>query len=301
MKAKKLINGDYVGVCSPSGIVKQEKQKELLKSEKIFNQYQLNIIYAKNLYAHSLDYSASVEEKIEDINDFLLDNRVKAISFCRGGSNCNSLLDKLDYNLIKSNPKLFIGFSDNTALLNAIYNKTGLITYHFTNFKGFCESNIDFNKQQFEKFLLKGEFGEVDKNSDWKKVNGGIAKGTLIGGNLKTLVKIINTDYCPNFSGKILFLEELFLESPPEEVESDLYVLKQNKVFDKINGLILGAYEATVSFDQILLNVIKKPNFPIIKCNDFGHTKTNIIMPIGIDCTLDGNNANLIYNEEVTD
>ena len=141
-----------------------------------------------------MKYSASPKEKSEDLNDLISNVEIKAIIFAKGGSNCNGILPFIDYDCIKKNPKAFVGFSDNTILLNAIYKKTGLITYHFTNYKGFCEKNIIFNKKQFEKNFIIGNKGIVDKNEEWVSIRKGVATGKLIGGNLASLVKILNTE-----------------------------------------------------------------------------------------------------------
>ena len=222
MKPKKLKINDTIGVCAPSGIIKDKHKNELDDAEKILKEFGLNVIYSKNLYASSYGYSASIEEKYTDMNNLINNSNIKAIIFAKGGANCNSILDKIDYINLKNNPKFFIGFSDNTVFLNAINRQTGLVTYHFTNFKGFCEENLSFNKAQFENVMINGNNGVVKKNSEWKQLRSGIATGKLVGGNLSSLVKIINTKYCPSFNNSILFLEELAFESDLEMVSSYL-------------------------------------------------------------------------------
>lgn len=300
MKPRKLKINDIVGVCAPSGLIKSKHKNELEASEKILKEFGINVLYPENLYSNSCGYSASVEEKSSDINDLINDSNVKAIIFAKGGANCNSILDKIDYDNLKRNPKFFIGFSDNTVLLNAINKQIGLVTYHFTNYKGFCEENLDFNKAQFENVMINGNDGVVKKDSEWKKIRGGIATGKLVGGNLSSLVKIINTKYCPSFNNSILFLEELSLESDLEKVSSYLYQLKHACIFEKISGLLIGNYDTKedISLEEIILDVVGEYDFPIVKCNDFGHTKNNIVLPIGIRCTLDADKCELIYNEK---
>lgn len=300
MKPKRLKINDIVGVCAPSGVIKSKHKNELEATENLLKEFKINVVYSENLYANSWGYSASVEEKSSDINNLIADSKVKAIIFAKGGSNCNSILDKIDYENLKKNPKFLIGFSDNTILLNAINKQVGLVTYHFTNYKGFCEENLIFNKAQFENVMMNGNDGAVEKNSDWKKIRGGIATGKLVGGNLSSLVKIINTKYCPNFNNSILFLEELSFESDLEMVSSYLYQLKQAQVFEKISGLLIGNYDTqeNISLEEIILNVVNEYDFPIVKCDDFGHTINNIVLPIGLRCTLDANKCTLIYDEK---
>lgn len=299
MKASKLKKGDYIGVCAPSGCIKEKHKFDLLKSETFFGRYGIKVVYPRNLYANNNGYSASVQEKSDDINNLIENKDIKAIVFAKGGNNSNAILDKINYDVIKNNPKFYVGFSDNTVLLNAIYAKTGLITYHFTNYKGFCEENLDFNTNQFENVFINGNKGIVSKNSEWKSIRVGVAKGKTVGGNLASLVKIINTEYCPDFKDKILFLEDLAIESTPEMVSSYLHQLKLCGVFDKISGLLLGYYNSQekINFEDIILDVTNDYEFPIVKCDDFGHTANNIVLPIGLNCILDANKCELFYEE----
>ena len=278
MKASRLKGNDLIGVCAPSGIVKKEHEIYFKRSEKLLNEYKLIPIYSKNLYSDTVKYSATNNEKSSDLNEFIKNKKIKAIIFAKGGSNSNGILPLIDYNAIKDNPKIFMGFSDNVILLNAIYKKTGLITYHFTNYKGFCESNLMFNKKQFENAFIYGKNGAVSKNSTWKSLRKGIAFGRLIGGNLGSIVKII------------------------KEVSSYLYQLKYSKIFEKISGLLIGSYglDEDNSFEKVIMEIVKEYDFPVVKCNDFGHTQTNIVLPIGMKCILDGNNSCLIYEENLT-
>lgn len=300
MKASKLKKNDIIGVCAPSGLLKDKHKENLKMAENRLKDLNLKVSYGKNLFANSCGYSASVEEKVEDINDLINAPKVKAIAFAKGGSNANSILDYIDYDGIKKNPKIFFGFSDNTVLLNAIYKKTGLITYHFTNFKGLFETEVEFNKEQFIEAFIKGYKGELKQNTKWITIKEGIASGKLIGGNLGTIVKILNTKYCPSFKNNILFIEDLSLETSIEEISSLLYQLKMNRVFDQISGLLIGNYDTKEDFtlEDVVKEVTHEYTFPIIKCNDFGHTGTNSVLPIGIKCTLDGYKCKLIFDEK---
>jgi len=300
MKPNKLKPNCIIGVCAPSGMIKERNNKELETARKYLEELNIKVKYSKNLYANSCVYSASVEEKTEDINELIRDESVSAIAFAKGGNNANSLLDLINYEDIKNNPKIFFGFSDNTILLNAIYKKTGLITYHYTNYKGLFEKEVNFNRQQFIDAFMKGYKGVLKQNTEWISIRKGIANGKLIGGNLGTLVKLLNTKYCPSFKNNILFIEDLAYEDCVEQVSSLLYQLKTNKVFEQISGLLIGNYDTkeVVTIESIVEEVTKEYNFPIVKCNDFGHTNTNSVLPIGIKCTLDADKCELIFNEK---
>lgn len=302
MKASRLKKNDIIGVCAPSGCLKSKHKKELKIAENRLKDLTIKVIYSKNIFANSCGYSASVEEKIEDINTLINDNKVKAIAFAKGGNNANSILNYIDYESIKKNPKIFFGFSDNTVILNAIYKKTGLITYHFTNYKGLFEDEVEFNKERFIESFINGYKGELKQNTKWTTIRKGIASGKLIGGNLGSIVKILNTKYCPSFKNNILFIEDLSLENSIEEVSSLLYQLKMNNVFEQISGLLIGNYDTkeVITFEDVIKEVVNEYTFPIIKCNDFGHTGTNSVLPIGIKCTLDSYKCKLIFDEKIT-
>ena len=300
MKANKLKKGDKIGVCASSGIISEKHTKDLEKSRKLLNEYHLMPIYSKNLFSKTLKYSSTPIEKSQDLNDLINDKEIKAIIFAKGGNNSISILILIDYDKIKVNPKMFIGFSDNTVLLNAIYKKTGLVTYHFTNYKGFCEKNLDFNRKQFENVFLDGNKGIVSKNSSWKILKKGVATGKLIGGNLNAITKLLNTEYCPSFRNNILFLEDLAFESNIEMISSYIYQLKNSKVFEQISGLLIGNYDTQeeITLEEVIMESIQEYNFPVLKCEDFGHTSSNIVLPIGLKCILDAKEGNLIYEEK---
>ena len=110
----------------------------------------------------------------------------------------------------------------------------------------------------------------------------GKAEGILVGGNLSLVNEMVAGKYSIDFKDKILFIEEFCLETPPEGVSNYLYHMKQNGVFDKIKGIWVGNYDASVTLEKILLDVIEdKYNFPIIKSNNFGHTEKKTVIPVG--------------------
>ena len=240
-----LNKGDTIGIVSPSAPVTDELKEQFNKGLKVLEDMGFNILLSKNVFSNSLGYSASINEKIEDLHEMFKNKDVKAIICSQGGQNSNTILPYLDYELIKNNPKIIFGISDATALLNAIYTKTKIITYHQNDL--IWGMGIEANKDEMEDFKLRlvdGQKGEIKHFTDsWKCLRKGTCEGTLIGGNLSTLVKLLNTEYCPNFKDCILFLEEFAEESPLDEVDSKINILKQQGVFNQIKGLWIGYYE----------------------------------------------------------
>ena len=286
-----LNKGDTIGIVSPSAPITDELKEQFNNGLKVLENMGFNILLSKNVFSNSLGYSASINEKIEDLHEMFKNKDVKAIICSQGGQNSNTILPYLDYELIKNNPKIIFGISDATALLNAIYVKTKIITYHQNDL--IWGMGIEANKDEMEDFklrLIDGRKGEIKHFTDsWKCLRKGTCEGTLVGGNLSTLVKLLNTDFCPDFKDCILFLEEFAEESSLDEVDSKINILKQQGVFNQIKGLWIGYYEKDtekVKYEDVVMNNIKEYKFPILKCNDFGHNCSNIVIPIGVRARL---------------
>ena len=219
-----------------------------------------------------------------------LDKDVKMIWCAKGGQNSNSVLDFLDYESIRNNPKIICGYSDITSLTNAIYQKTGLITYSSTNFKTIATDETDYSLNEALNRFVDGslKLGQADDTEIIIKE--GYAEGILIGGNLSLIYGLTCGIYAMDFQDKILFLEELGMESEPSWVSNHLYYMKQNGVFDKIKGIWLGNYEheSGITLEKIVLDVLgENIKFPIIKCNYFGHTEKKTVIPIGTMAKID--------------
>ena len=139
MIPNKLKVGDTIAVIAPSNAVNEDDIKFLKLTEKMFEKRGINVLYGKNIYSNSLGYGASPREKADDLNDAFLNKDVQAIFCAKGGENSNTIFEYIDYELIKQNPKIFCGFSDSTFLLNMIYEKAGLVTFHGSTFKAISD------------------------------------------------------------------------------------------------------------------------------------------------------------------
>lgn len=296
MIPKKLKIGDTIGIISPSAPITEELKEQFNSGIQIFKNMGFQVKLSKNIYANTLGYSATIKEKVEDINEMFADKEVKAVICSQGGQNANAILPYIDYEIIRANPKIIMGISDGTAILNAIYAKTGMTTYHQNDViwglggQEVAEKEIN----DFKLRLIDGENGKVKHFTKWKCMKEGVVEGTLIGGNLSTFVKLLNTEYCPDFNNKILFLEEYAEASSLDEVDSKINILKQHKVFEKIKGLWIGYYEKDTEiakFEDVIKNNLEEYTFPILKCNDFGHNCENVVIPIGAKVKLDATNC----------
>ena len=286
----RLKKGDTIGVVAPSNPIIGDNIEEINKAKKILEKDGFKVKYSKNLFLNTNGYSATAKEKAQDINRMFADKDAKMIWCAKGGENSNSVLDYLDYEVIKNNPKIICGYSDITSLTNAIYQKTGLVTFSSTNFKTIATDETDYSLNEVLKKFTECnlELGNLDDKEF--AINEGKAEGTLIGGNLSLIYGLTCGKYALDFQNKILFLEELGFESEPSLVSNHLYYMKQNGVFDKIKGLWIGNYEheSGIPLEKIVLDTLDNDiKFPIIKCNYFGHIEKKTVIPIGIKARID--------------
>lgn len=302
MKPERLKKGDTIGIIAPSNPITERYKEYLNNSIKIFENMGFNIKLSTNIYKNTWGYSATPEEKASDINDMFADKEVKAIISAVGGDNSFNCLGLIDYENIKKNPKIICGYSDATNYLEAIYTKTGLITYHHLEMVDLGKKlNREFELKQFKKTLIDGTIGNIDKNSQYKVLKKGCTEGIIVGGNVPSIVTLLNTEYFPDLTDKILFLEVYSKTTNFELTDRYIGLLKYHGVFDKIKGLWIGHYDAdteNTKIEDIFMRHLKEFDFPIIKCDDFGHDCDKIVIPIGAKVKFDANNELITILEE---
>ena len=302
MKPERLKKGDTIGIIAPSNPITERYKEYLNNSIKIFENMGFNIKLSHNIYKNTWGYSATPEEKASDINDMFADKEVKAIISAMGGDNSFNCLGLIDYENIKKNPKIICGYSDATNYLEAIYTKTGLITYHHLEMVDLGKKlNREFELKQFKKTLIDGTIGNIDKNSQYKVLKKGCTEGIIVGGNVPSIVTLLNTEYFPDLNDKILFLEVYSKTTNFELTDRYIGLLKYHGVFDKIKGLWIGHYDAdteNTKIEDIFMRHLKEFDFPIIKCDDFGHDCDKIVIPIGAKVKFDANNELITILEE---
>ena len=294
---QKLKKEDVIGVVAPSNPIIGENIEELEQAKKIIEDAGFKVKYSKNLFSNTNGYSSTAREKAEDINEMFRDKNVKMIWCAKGGENSNSTFEYLDYELIKNNPKIICGYSDITSLTNIITAKTGLVTFSGTNFKTIATDETNYSYNEVMKRFVDGSLEIGLEGEKYETLKEGVAEGELIGGNLSLTRGLVSGKYSIDFTDKILFLEELGFETMPSLVSNYIYYMKQNGVFDKIKGLWIGNYEheSGISLEKVILDVLNNEyNFPIIKSNNFGHTETKTVIPIGTKARIDTKNERKI-------
>jgi peptidase U61 LD-carboxypeptidase A len=294
MIPSKLKKGDTIGVIAPSNYIEKDDLEYINASIALMEASGFKVKFGKYVFEDTLGYGTSPEKRAADINWAFTDDEVKAIMCVKGGEDSNTALDYIDYKMIKNHPKIICGFSDNTSILNAIHEKTGLVTYHGPTFKSLTSWETGYAYKQFIKTFAENIESLImgEPEDEYTTIQAGQATGELVGGNLSLFTKLVCGKYAVNLQDKILFLEELGFEAAPEMVNSNIYYLKQNGVFDKIAGLWIGNYEhpSKISLEKIVMNAIgDEYKFPIIKSDNFGHIDKKIIIPIGTKAEINTN------------
>lgn len=293
MIPKKLTAGDTIGVIAPSDPVLHEDKERLIAGCDYLRDLDFKIKYSPNLFANTLGFSASPQEKADDINAMFADPSVRGIICAQGGETSNTTLPYMDWEVIRHNPKVFLGISDITVLLNAIFHQTGLVTFHGNDILwGFGNNPTPYDDQEFRRVLIDGRIGPIPANRPRQTIRAGQAQGRLLGGNLGCILKLAGTPFWPDFHNTILFVEDYTITA--KACHAAFHQLKQMGVFDGIKGMIVGYIysmqcEETPKphMEDVLLEVTKEFTFPILKVNDFGHNCPNTILPIGSEVLMD--------------
>ena len=286
MLANKLNYGDTIGVVGVSNsLFLNNKYNNFIRAKQFFENKNFKIKFGKYVEEDYYGSCGTKEQKAEDFIKMFLDDEVKAIICLEGGQTCNTFLDLLDYEEIKKHPKILVGYSDITVLLQAIYEKTGLTTFSGPDFMSFGEQKAEEQYKIFEDAFINKRLDKFN-NENKKIIRNGNTSGKIIGTNLGCMMYLLGTEYLPNMNDNILFIESY--KTSPNECQRRFAHLKQYGIFDKINGVVIG-YNYDLQKDgntypqmeNILLEYTKEYKFPIIKCNSFGHKIVNSIIPIG--------------------
>lgn len=306
IKPTKLENGDTVGLIAPGSYITEKQLKESIKN---FEDLGYKVKYSKNILKKMGYLAGSDEERTADIHQMFSDKEVKAIVAVRGGYGCSRLLPLLDYELIKANPKIIIGYSDITSLLYGIYSQTGLVCFHGpVGTSTFNKYSVDHFKNilssSSQTYAMKNL---TDEEKQIKIINKGVAKGELVGGNLSIVVTMIGTEYDIDTKDKIIFLEDIGEE--PYRIDRMLTQMKQSGKFDNCAGIALGVFRRceideddpefanSLTLQQVFEDRLGDLNVPVIYGLSFGHITNKFTLPFGIKASLDTYNKRLTLLE----
>ena len=281
VKGHRLEPNQKVGIISPASPV---TISEIQKSLNLLESFPLKITFGRHVFGGMNYLAGSDHERLSDIHEMFLAPDISAIFCTRGGYGSIRLLDKINFDLVRKNPKILIGFSDVTALLLATYKQSGLITLHGPTLKDLHKAK---NWLNLSKLITTDHRPQIFFNNE-EVINKGSATGILLGGNLATICSLLDTPFLPSFKNVILFLEEK--GEPPYRLDRMLTQLTLSNILKQLSGLIIGQVEDCGEKD-LAYNVFKERvsglDIPVITGLPVGHGSENLALPLGLPALLD--------------
>lgn len=285
LRPRRLKRGDRIGIVSPAYWIEPEK---LQRAIGIFEQDGYELVLGKTTGLKTDKFAGSPAERATDIMTMFTDPSIDAIICTRGGYGGNRVLPLLDFDLIRANPKIFVGFSDITGLLSSISQRSGLVTFHGPMLVTWGKNTVDYNLDTFHR-VLSGEAGvkiESTPECSTRILKPGSASGPLWGGNLSLVVERLGTAGQIDTSGTILLLEEV--RERLHAFDRMMFHLKEAGSLDQIKGLVLGEMlemEDTPDpfgkdTDEIVMDVCSDLDIPIISNFPCGHGACQVTLPI---------------------
>jgi muramoyltetrapeptide carboxypeptidase len=306
IKPKRLSKGDTVGIIAPaSGIDEADFNKALQNMADLgFKTKVGKYVKAVNGFLAGTD-----KERLHDIHQAFADKTIDAVWCIRGGYGVSRILPQIDYNLIRKNPKILVGYSDITALHTAIYQNCNLVTFHgpvaastFSEYSKNHVVNVLMNPETPYKIELSPD--NIAKESSLYKtevIRQGKCRGKLIGGNLSLLTALAGTPFAlKNTKGKLLFIEDV--GEKPYRLDRMLVQLKQSVNLRELAGIALGVFSECEPPDdksQTVIDVVKDHladlKIPVIYGLSFGHIRDQFTLPIGVEAELDTENKTMTF------
>jgi muramoyltetrapeptide carboxypeptidase len=306
-KPRRLSSGDTIGLVSPAGPASATSSTTPDQIEAARRKL-LGAGFRTVLGRHALDargYLAGTDaDRVSDLHAMFADPNVRGILCIRGGYGAMRLLDALDYTLVRQNPKIFIGYSDITALHLAFHTQAGLVTFHGP-MAGALADTDPFDLLGLVRAVTRAEpLGPLSNPASGPPVETlvpGIAEGPLIGGNVALLSALLGTPYQPDFTGKLLFLEDL--GDHLYRLDRKLVHLRLAGVLGRVSGVVVGEclYKEepgqTLALRDILADLIVPLGKPAIYGVAFGHGARHLTLPMGVRARLDATRGVLSIEE----
>jgi muramoyltetrapeptide carboxypeptidase len=293
---RRLKPGATVGIAAPAGPFDPEK---FCHGTQVLKDMGFQVVIPDGLFEASGYLAGSDKHRAALVDRLFADESIDAIICARGGFGSIRILPLLGYETIAMNPKIFIGFSDISALLSVLHTRCGLVTFHGPVVTSLADAS-DETKRSLRNALITDRPLEI-KLTNGRTIHSGSASGLVCGGNLTTLCHLVGTPYAPNFNGSILFLEDL--GEAPYRIDRMLVQMKLAGCFEGLAGIILGSFESCGSLDEIWDIVgatFESQGIPILAGLVAGHGKNNETLPFGIEARLDADNHRLHFLRPAT-
>ncbi len=299
LRPPRLKAGDTIALINPSGAI-YEREPYAIAAESL-QAMGFKVREAPNLRARYGHFAGTDRQRADDVNAMFADASVQGLLAVTGGSGGTRMLPLVDYALIRRNPKFLGGFSDLTALINAVHAKTGLVTFHSPVASSQWNA---FSVDQFKRTVILGQAATlsnakadedalVPQDGRAVAIRPGIARGALVGGNLTVLTAMAGSPYWPRFDGAILVLEDT--NEYIYRVDRMLSTLKLAGALEKLAGVVLGAFTncepgngyGTLTLDEVFDDYFLPLNVPVLRGAQFGHIKKKWTLPIGLPVEMD--------------
>lgn len=283
IKPQKLNIGDTIGILAISGAV--ENKENIQRAKKYFENKGYKVVLSENIFDKKRYLAGEDEKKVEELHKFFLNPQIKMILCARGGYGAIRILDKIDYDIIKNNPKIFAGYSDISAIQSMILTKAGLITFYSP------VANSDFGAEEVSKVVEKSFFDTLVSTKNLEIIPckrkskvyfEGKAKGILWGGNLATVVSMCGLDFIPD--EKFIFFAEDLGEDVYKIDKMFTQLLNIEKFRNNLQGIILGDFLDVTNkkyFDELFYEIGGKCNVPILSGFKITHARDKITVPYG--------------------
>ena len=310
IKPPKLKEGDTIGLIAPGSFIREDELNESVKNLEALG---FKVYYSDNILIRDGYLGGSDEVRAGELNFMFREEKIRGIVCARGGYGCARILPMLDYDAIIHNPKPLIGYSDVTALLTGIFNKTGLVCFHGP--VGISTFN-EFSIYNFRNVLMEaGDLFEMNcyednsENESYRitPIRTGEAAGELIGGNLSIITSLEGTPYGFDTKGKIIFLEEVGEE--PYRIDRMLTHLRLSGKLQQAAGIALGvfkncevksqdpSFKTSFNLMEVLNDRLYDLGIPVIYGMSFGHISNKFTLPVGIMANLNVLNRTLTLLE----
>lgn len=268
-----------IGLISLSNGLKENQQKIICDLENKLNVLGIEVKQSSTIFSKN-SISASGKERCTELIKLYLDNSIDAIFDVSGGDLANEVLLYLDFEVIKNNPKPFWGYSDLSVIINSIYSQTNEKSYWY-QIRNIISNESSFNN--FKNFIENNNTEIFNFNYRW--LQGYSMAGIVVGGNIRCTLKLAGTKFIPDFKDKILFIESF--SGNISKITTLLTQYKLMGVFDEISGVILGQFtelekdNSALYVDNLITSIIDKPELPIIKTDELGHSSNSKSLIIG--------------------
>jgi muramoyltetrapeptide carboxypeptidase len=295
IKPRRLQIGDTIALINPAAF---SYEKEVQQFFRVADNLGLKVKLGEHFYDRYGYLAGKDAERAADVNAAFADDSVRAIFTGMGGWGCNRILPLLDYNTIRNNPKIIMGFSDITALLLAIHAKANMLAFHGPLA---VSSWSPFTLDYVKKVLFDGESVTMQNTQTVKieTIGRGKARGKLLGGNLSVIAAMMGSDYLPNWENSILFVEEVGEEV--YRIDRMLTQLKLAGILDKISGFIFGQCtkcdaekpQESLTLAQVLSDHIRPLRIPAWYGSMVGHIRDKFTLPIGLPVEIDADSGTI--------